>query len=153
MSNESADHLAPGTILSLFLTVDKSSSATPAFSGHSFLSQKVKSSLLSYSLIYAEYHPPSSSRYRTPLSNDREKPSPSSKIPDRPWSLSLQIAAAGRRKAIARKERLDDYELLWEEFFYRAAEEAFDSEVAACSRLQDLQGESIPRHYASGTLC
>ena len=75
--------------------------------------------------------------------------------------MSLEIAAAERRKAIARKERLDDYdemnyvdfdELLWEEFFYRAAEEAFDSELAAYSHLQDLQGEGIPRCYASGNL-
>ena len=49
------------------------------------------------------------------------------RIPNRPWSSSLEIAAAERRKAIARNERLDDYdelcygdfdELLWKEFFY-----------------------------------
>ena len=76
--------------------------------------------------------------------------------------MSLEIAAAERRKAIARKVRLDDYdemnyinfdELLSEEFFYRAVEEAFDSELAAYSRVQDFQGEGIPHHYASGTLC
>ena len=54
-----------------------------------------------------------------------------------PPPLFLEIAAAERRKAIALKERLDDYydmnyvnfdDLLWEEFFYySAAEEAFDS--------------------------
>ena len=108
----------------------------PAFSSLSFLSQKVKSFLLSYSLTYTEYHPPSSKVYDPRFTNDRDKPSPSSKIPDRHWSLFLEIAAAERRKAIARKERLDDYdemnfvdldELLWEEFFYRAAEDAFDS--------------------------
>ena len=43
-------------------------------------------------------------------------------------------------------------ELLWEEFFYRATEEAFESELAAYALLHDLQGEGIPRHYASGHL-
>ena len=53
----------------------------------------------------------------------------------RPWSLSLEIAAAERRKAIARKVRLDDYDEMnfinfdeshWEEVFYMAVEEVFD---------------------------
>ena len=43
-------------------------------------------------------------------------------------------------------------ELLWEEFFYRTAEDAFDSELVAYSCLQDLQGGAVPRHYASGNL-
>ena len=47
---------------------------------------------------------------------------------------------------------VDFDELLWEEFFYRAAEDAFDSELAAYSRLKDLQGEGIPRLYTSGNL-
>jgi hypothetical protein len=38
--------------------------------------------------------------------------------------------------------KFDD--LLLEEFFYRAAEEAVDSEVAAYLCLQDLRGEGIP---------
>ena len=67
--------------------------------------------------------------------------------------MSLEIAAAERRKAIARNERLDDYdelcygdfdELLWEEFFYRTTEDAFNSELAAYSPLQDLQGVATP---------
>ena len=105
---------------------------------------------MSYSLVYAECHPPSSSRYTTPrFINDRERPSPF-----RPWSLSLEIAAAERRKAIARNDDYDELcygdfdELLWEEFFYRTTEDAFNSELAAYSPLQDLQGVGIPRYSA-----
>lgn len=42
----------------------------------------------------------------TRFTNDREKPSPS-KISDRPWSLS---PAVERSNAIARNDRLDDYD-------------------------------------------
>jgi serine/threonine protein kinase len=34
--------------------------------------------------------------------------------------------------------------LLWEEFFYKATEDVINSELGACSHLQDLQGEGIP---------
>ena len=71
--------------------------------------------------------------------------------------MSLEIAAAERRKAIARNERLNDEVdcvdfdgVLWEGEFYRTIEDAFDSKLAAYSRLQDLQGVGIPRCYASG---
>ena len=75
--------------------------------------------------------------------------------------MSLEIATAERREAIARNERVDDYdeqnwldfeELLWEEYFCRTTEEQFNSELAAYSRLRDLQGDGIPRYYASGNL-
>jgi serine/threonine protein kinase len=161
MSNESADHFAPGTIFSLFLTVDKEVFECNACILRPFV-PFTKSQVL---LVELQPHicgipsPVVLKVYDPRFINDREKSSP--EIPDHPWSLSLEIAAAERRKAIAPKERLDDYdernyfhfdELLREEFFYRATEDAFDSEVAAYSRLQDLQGEGIPRYYASGNL-
>ena len=121
MSNESADHFAPGTILSLFLTCN----ACIIKSFVPFTKSQVLPVELRPHNICGIYDPR--------FTSDREKPSPSSKIPGRPWSLSLEMAAAERCKAIARKGRLDDYdemdfvdfdELLWEEFFYRAAEDA-----------------------------
>ena len=69
--------------------------------------------------------------------------------------MSLEIAAAERRKAIARNERLDDNVddgVLCEEEFYEITEDAFNSELATYSHLQDLQGVGIPHCYASGNL-
>ncbi|KAF8329011.1 hypothetical protein F5887DRAFT_131445 [Amanita rubescens] len=164
MSNSSADQFfAPGGILTLFLTVDQAVFECNAYILKAFV-PFTKSQVLLVELQPRICEIPSPiiiKVYDPRFINDRERPSPSSGIPDRPWSLSLEIAAAERRKAIARNERLDDYdelcyddfdELLWEEFFYRTTEDAFNSELAAYSRLQDLQGVGIPRYYASGNL-
>ncbi|KAF8344721.1 hypothetical protein F5887DRAFT_1134365 [Amanita rubescens] len=161
MSNSSADQFfASGRILTLSLTVDQAVFECNASILKQFLPFTKSQVLL------VELQPPISGIpspvilkvYDPRFINDSERPSVD---PDRPWSLFLEIAAAERRKAIARKERLDDYGetdyidfdgLLWEEEFYRTTEDAFNSELAAYSRLKDLQGIGIPRYYASGNL-
>ncbi|KAF9512541.1 hypothetical protein BS47DRAFT_1054620 [Hydnum rufescens UP504] len=78
-----------------------------------------------------------------------------------PWSLENELAAAERRAAVIRGDREDDYdemnfldfdEVLWEEYSYRAMQLAFQSELAAYTRLRHLQGDGIPRCYGFGTL-
>ena len=63
----------------------------------------------------------------------------------------MEIATAEQHEAIACNKQVDDYneqnwpdfdELLWEEYFCRATEEQFNSELATYSCLQDLQGNS-----------
>ncbi|KAF8487937.1 hypothetical protein JB92DRAFT_3148402 [Gautieria morchelliformis] len=93
--------------------------------------------------------------------DERKKPFESSCIPDRPWSLENESAAAERRAAVTRGEREDDYheddyyefdKVLWEEYFYRAMHTSFQSEVEAYTRLEKLQGEGIARCYGFGVL-
>ena len=164
MSNSSADQFfACGSILTLFLTVDQAVFECNAYILKAFV-PFTKSQVLLVELqppIFGIPSPIILKVYDPRFIGDRERPSPSSRILDRPWSLSLEIATAERRKAIARNEHLDDYddlcygdfdELLWEECFYRTTEDAFKSELAAYSRLQDLQGVGIPHFYASGNL-
>ncbi|KAF8705661.1 hypothetical protein AX14_013827 [Amanita brunnescens Koide BX004] len=162
MSNSSAGQFfAPGSILTLFLTVDQAVFECNAYILKPFV-PFTKSQVLLVELQPHISGIPSSvilKVYDPRFINDRERRPPTSVFPGRPWSLSLEIAAAERRKAIARNERLDDEAdyvdfdgVLWEEEFYRTTEDAFDSELAAYSRLQDLQGVGIPRCYASGNL-
>jgi serine/threonine protein kinase len=164
LSNSSADQFfAPGHTLSLSLTVDQAILECKASILKAFV-PFTKSQVLLVKLqpdINGIPSPIILKVYDPRFINDRERPSPSSFIPDRPWSLSLEIAAAERRKAVAHNERPDDYdeenftdfdELLWEEFFYRTTEDAFNSELGAYLRLRNLQGAGIPRCYASGYL-
>jgi serine/threonine protein kinase len=80
---------------------------------------------------------------------------------DHPWSLENELAAAERRAAVIRGDRQDDYdqedffdfdEVLWEEYAYREMQLAFQLELAAYTRLRQLQGDGIPRCYGFGTL-
>jgi serine/threonine protein kinase len=157
MSNSSADEFfAPGHILTLSLTIDQA-----IFECKASILQPFQPFTKSQILL-VELQPPISGIpspvilkiYDPRFINDRVRRR-------RPWSLSLEVAAAERREAIARNERLDDYdeenwidfdEVLCEEDFYRTANERFNSELAAYFRLQDLQGDGIPRYYASGNL-
>jgi serine/threonine protein kinase len=163
-SSSSVDQFfAPGRLLTLSLTVDQTVFLCKASILKSFL-PFTKSQVLLVDLqplLNGLATPVILKVYDPRFINDREQPSLPSSIPDRPWSLSLEVAAAERRKAIARNERPDDYneenfvdfdELLWEEFFYRTTEDAFNSELGAYSCLRDFQGEGIPRCYASGNL-
>jgi serine/threonine protein kinase len=98
---------------------------------------------------------------------------------DRPWSLELEIAAAERRDTVARGERVDGHEtdadddkedeeddesdsnesvgydtrVLFEEELYDLAHRSFETEREVYERLHVLQGDGIPRCYASGTVC
>lgn len=153
MSDSSADEFfAVGRILSLSLTVEQAIIECKATILKPFV-PFTKSQVLLVKLQPPISGIPSNvilKIYGPRFINDRDR---LASIPDRPWSLSLEIAAAERREAIACNERLDDYdELLWEEYFCRTIEERFNSELAAYSRLRDLQGDGIPRHYASGNL-
>ncbi|KAF9508211.1 hypothetical protein BS47DRAFT_1488477 [Hydnum rufescens UP504] len=80
---------------------------------------------------------------------------------DHPWSLENEVAAAERRAAVMQGDRQDDYdednfldfdEVFWEEYAYRTMQLLFQSELAAYTRLRQLQGDGIPQCYGFGTL-
>jgi hypothetical protein len=101
-----------------------------------------------------EFHPTSSSRYMTPALSMIVTDSPPfpSILGRSPWK-SQQLSDAKSLPATsvslirARCVGVTD-ELLWEDHFWRTTEERFTLEVAAYSRLRDLQGGGIPRYYA-----
>jgi serine/threonine protein kinase len=87
----------------------------------------------------------------------------------RPWSLEVEIAAATRRDAVVRGERVDGHEtdakddekdeedeyekrVLFEEKLYGLAKDAFERERTVYERLHALQGDGVARCYASGTV-
>ena len=155
MSNSSADQFfAPGSVLTLFLTINQAVFECNASILKIFVPFK-KSQVLLVELQPRISGIPSAvilKVYDPRFVKGRE---PTSFTPGHPWSLSLEIAAAEHRKAFARRERFEyvDFEgEYWENVFYDLTEDAFDGELAAYSRLQDLQGVSIPRYYASGNL-
>ena len=159
--NSSAELFGLGYILHLSLTIDQAIIECKASILKPFLRFTKSQALL------VELQPPISGIpsnivlkiYDPRFINDRDRIS--DHIPNRPWSLSLETVAAERREAITRNERLDDYdennwidfdELPWEEDFCRNTEERLNSELVSYSPLRDLQGDGIPRYYASGNL-
>jgi len=157
MSNSSADQFfAPGSILTLLLTIDQAVFECNASILKIFI-PFTKSQVLLVELQPRISRIPSLiilKVYDPRFIKDCE-PTSSGFTPGHPWSLSLEIAAAEHRKAFACRECFDyvDFEgVYWENGFYGFTEDAFDSELAAYSCLQDLQGVSIPRCYASGNL-
>jgi hypothetical protein len=105
---------------------------------HSFLLQKARPCLLSYSLIYLEYHPPSSSRYTTHalLTTMSDHPSIPTILGRCPLKSQQQstvgpLPARSVSMITTRQIMLTCDGLLWEEEFYRITEDAFNSELAA----------------------
>lgn len=71
-----------------------------------------------------------------------------------PWTLAAETTAA-RRRAFANLPTWwpDDSDAAgWEEYYHANLQQMFKNELAAYTRLFSLQGQSIPRCYAHGTL-
>ena len=132
---------APGSILTLFLTIDQAVFKCNASILKPFIPFNTKSQVLLVTASYIRNTIPRNPRgIRPALCRSCTLP-----LLSRPsLVVVLEIATAEHRKAFSpRTEPFDyiDFEGVLEDFFYRPTEDAFDLELAAYSHLQDLTGK------------
>lgn len=141
MSDSSADQFfAPGSILTLFLTIDQAVFKCNASILKPFIPFNTKSQVLLVRRVTASYI-----RNTIPRNPRGIRPALCRSCTLPLLSRSSLVVVPRNCISRARKEPFDyiDFEGVLEDFFYRPTEDAFDLELAAYSHLQDLKHPSL----------